>query len=98
MRDLEDILPHLAHANAVQGGAMLFAGDRVAPLLLVEEFVEPRRRFCGRINPAVRVSPAPRGGRRHAGNSAEAIRAIKASMGVKPNPTTDPVDKWSQRR
>lgn len=95
MFDLPDILPHLVHADAVQGGALLFGGDRVAPVLGVEEFVDARRRGVPRLTPEVKVRRS-RGRERRTASSAEAVRALKASMGVPARPTNDPVDVWSR--
>lgn len=92
MLDLPDILGHLSHANAVQGGAMLFDQDRT-PLLSLEAFVEPRRRLSGPIHAAVQVTHG-RGRMRAVADSAEAVRDLKRSMGVAPRPTTKPVDEW----
>jgi hypothetical protein len=98
MLDLPDILAHVSHADTVQGGALLFGGGRIEPLLSAEEFLDDRKRGAGRLNPGVVVERSPRGNRaRHSANSAEGIRAIMQSLGVKPRPPTDvPVDVWSR--
>lgn len=96
MLDLPDILPHLVHTDAVQGGALVFGGDRVAPVLSIESFVSGDDRRAPRPRPSVVVTRGPRGRERRTADSAEAMRSLKASMGVPQRPVTVPVDVWSR--
>lgn len=95
MFDLQDILRHLSHANLVQGGGALFS-DRMPPVLDLERFCDERHRYAERLAGGVTTDRGPRGLPRRNANSAEAVRALKASLGVPQRPTTDPVDLWSR--
>lgn len=99
MHDLADILAHVAHANVVRGGGLLFSDGDLTPVLDVEAFVSGGR--GGHPATAVRSARARRRGgfvRRTAGSSAEAVRALKSEMGVPHRPTALPVDEWSRAR
>jgi hypothetical protein len=86
---------HLSHANLVKGGAALFS-DRFEPYLDLERFTDERHRSAARLTPGVTHDRGPRGLPRQNANSAEAVRSLKASLGIRPRPTDVPVDTWSR--
>lgn len=92
---MPDILRHLQNTTMVRGGAML-GGDRgVRPVLCTEEFLDPG--LIGREPLSASLDVESRRGRvRRTGNSAEAIRALKAAHGVPARPTNEPVDIWGK--
>lgn len=98
MLDLPLIVPHIAHANSVQGGARLFV--EMTPVLSVEQSRDPAR-LSRRVplSAEVRVQRVGRRERRSA-SSAESMRALKASLGVPPRPIARdcPVDVWARAK
>lgn len=94
MQDLRDILPHLAHANLVKGGALLV--QELTPYLAIEQFRDDRLRRRAPLSPALRTRRIGKRTRRTA-DSAEGIRALKIAHGVPLRPVTVPVDVWARR-
>lgn len=98
MCDLPLIVQHIAHANAVQGGARLF--HEMTTVLGVEQSRDPQR-LSRRVplSAEVRVQRVGKRERRSA-SSAEGMRALKASLGVpsRPIPRDCPVDVWARAK
>jgi hypothetical protein len=98
--DLPAILPHLEHADAVQGGLRLVS--ECSTLLSLEQVANERLRGRAPLSRSVREVrlPKARNGRqrvRRIAESAEAVRSLKASLGVPARPTNEPVDVWVRR-
>lgn len=97
LADLPDVLYHLAHANSVQGGGMLFSEGAVRPLLTLEEFLDHRKAAQEALTSQVRRRRVGRNRVRETANSAEGVRQLKRQWGVPLRPTTRPVDEWGKK-